>query len=70
MESDGTIRDRQYMMIGKIEQDGTVRDRSYMMIGKVEADGTIRDRSYRFIGKAKDVPPTRAAIFYFFNLFQ
>ena len=30
----------------------------------------MRDGSYRFIGTAKDIPPRRAAIFYFFNLFQ
>ena len=68
--SDGTIKNSNYMMIGKVEKDGTVKNQNYMFIGKVKSDGTIVDQSYKNIGHAKGVPAAYAAVLYFFNLIR
>ena len=64
------VRDKNNMLVGKMESDGIVRDRNNMMVGKVEAGGTVRDRNNMTIGYAKDIPAAYVAVLFFFKLFE
>ena len=44
------LRDRQNVLVGRVEANGTVRDRLNVMVGRFCADGSIRDRRGMLVG--------------------
>ena len=49
----GYVRNRNNMLVGRIEKNGDIRNENNMSIGKVESDGSVRDRNNMLIGKVK-----------------
>ena len=44
------LRNRQNVLVGRVEANGTVRDRLNVMVGRFCADGSIRDRRGMLVG--------------------